>query len=243
MKRDYLSVSALKAFAKSPNHYIAYCNSKFEPTPAMAFGSALHCRTLEPHLFHERYVIQPQLDRRTKEGKDAYSTFLAAQGNRTILTQDQFELVEALYDQLEGHQEVVELLEGCKYEQRVEGKISQVPFVGIVDAVNARSGYVIDLKTCRDASPEQFQKDAYNLGYHLQAAAYRLLTNADRFYWVCVETEMPHNVAVYYQTDKAYELSVIKLVEMITRWKDWDGRPSSYGNEEMIPLDLPNWAK
>lgn len=243
MKRNYLSVSALKAFAKSPNHYIAYCNSQFEPTPAMAFGSAVHCKTLEPHLFNERYAIQPPLDRRTKDGKEAYSAFLAQQGNRTILTPDQAEQVENVCQHLTQHDHAVALFEGCQYEQRVEGKISQVPFVGILDAHNAKSGYVVDLKTCRDASPDQFQKDAHNLGYHLQAAAYRLLTGTDRFYWVCVETDAPYNVAVYMQTDKAYETSVIRLVEMVTRWKDWNGKPMSYGNEEIIALDLPNWAR
>ena len=35
MKRDYLSYSALKAFAKSPNHYLQYVQREFQETNAM----------------------------------------------------------------------------------------------------------------------------------------------------------------------------------------------------------------
>ena len=42
MKRNYLSVSALKAFAKSPNHYLAYVSEGGrKQTPAMLLGAVL----------------------------------------------------------------------------------------------------------------------------------------------------------------------------------------------------------
>ena len=70
MKRDYLSVSALKAFNRSPNHYIQYVSlDKKPPGPAMVFGSAAHCLILEEHDFPNRYAIGPDVDRRTNAGK------------------------------------------------------------------------------------------------------------------------------------------------------------------------------
>jgi hypothetical protein len=81
MKRDYLSYSALKAFAKSPNHYLQYVNREFVETPAMVLGSALHCAVLEPNEYGKRYTIAPKFDRRTKAGKEQAEAWeLAADG-------------------------------------------------------------------------------------------------------------------------------------------------------------------
>jgi len=70
MKRDYLSYSALKAYAKSPNHYLMYVGREFVETPAMVLGSALHCLVLEPQEWSKRYITAPKFDRRTKAGKE-----------------------------------------------------------------------------------------------------------------------------------------------------------------------------
>ena len=68
MKRDYLSVSALKAFNRSPNHYIQYLTGPRKASKAMAFGSALHCAVLEPDEFDSRYALAPKLEKRTPAG-------------------------------------------------------------------------------------------------------------------------------------------------------------------------------
>ena len=241
-KRNYLSVSALKQFAKSPNHYLAYVARKFKPTPAMAFGSALHTMVLEPHLFDERYAVQPDLDKRTKAGKESYATFASSIGNREVLTGAQMYQLNQTHQAVLSNEDATSLLVNCKYEQVIESPIGGVPFKGIVDALNKKSGYAIDVKTCRDASPDQFQRDAYNLGYHLQAAAYCLLTGVDRFYWLCVESDDPHNVAVYMQSKEAQEQSTFRLLELIREWSAWDGKPANYSNEIML-LEYPKWAK
>jgi|DEB0MinimDraft_10_1074344.scaffolds.fasta_scaffold43192_3 exodeoxyribonuclease VIII len=241
-KRNYLSVSALKQFAKSPNHYIAYCNRKFEPTPAMAFGSAVHTMILEPDQFDARYVVAPDVDRRTKLGKEKYAEYQSSIGNRESLSQAQMYQLRKTYDAVCGNEDATALLMNCEYELTVDGTLGQVPFKGIVDALNTKSGYAIDVKTCRDASPEQFGRDAYNLGYHLQASAYRLLTGVDRFYWLCVETDEPYNVALYMQSPDAFEKSSMRLLDLIEQWRKWDGSPATYSDEIML-LDYPKWAK
>ena len=88
-KRSYLSTSALKAFAKSPNHYIEYVNGERKATPAMELGSAIHCAILEPDEWHDRYTIVPKVDRRTKAGKEAWELFQKSSEGKTVLTDEQ----------------------------------------------------------------------------------------------------------------------------------------------------------
>ena len=75
MKRDYLSYSALKAFAKSPNHYLQYVNKEHTETPAMVLGSLTHCLVLEPERFAAKFAVAPKVDRRTNSGKALWAAF------------------------------------------------------------------------------------------------------------------------------------------------------------------------
>lgn len=53
----HLSFSSLKAFGKSPKHFIQYKLEKFEPTPAMKFGTLVHAAILEPDKFDNDFVV------------------------------------------------------------------------------------------------------------------------------------------------------------------------------------------
>ena len=240
MKREYLSCSALKAFATSPNHYIQYVRGTKVATPAMIFGSALHCHVLEPDEFEKRYAVAPQVDRRTKEGKLLFAEFAEkAEGKEVLTAQDYAQILDmdlASMNERTAH----DLIVGChRYEKLKEGEINGVRFKGIADGL--AKGYILDIKTCQDASPEAFERTAYNSFYHEQAAAYRILFGKDRFYWVAMEKNAPHNVSVYMQSEEAFLMARHRLMRLIDAWKEWDGKPRSYSNEVLM-LNLPRWA-
>jgi len=67
------------------------------------------------------------------------------------------------------------------------------------------------------------------------------LFNVDRFYWIAVEKEAPHNVTVYMQSADAAQKSDFYLSELIKKWKAWDGNPKSY-SDFILNLNLPKWA-
>lgn len=78
------------------------------------------------------------------------------------------------------------------------------------DYISTAGNCIPDLKTCRSAHPDKFEKAIENLHYHIRAAYY--LDNAelaglkkDTFVFICVETAPPFLVACYQLCDEAVE--------------------------------------
>lgn len=234
-----LSYSSLKAFAKSPNHYLLYKDRKIKPTPAMQLGSIADCLVLTPEEFERQYSVLPEIDRRTKEGKAIYETFLEDAQGKELVKMETYREAKSIADAVIHHREAMELLQGQK-QVELNGEIHGIEFRGFADAVNSNS--VIDLKTTQDASPSAFQKQAYNLMYHLQCAIYLELSGADNFYWVAVENKAPHNVAIYAPDQDFKDRGQELLYDLCQRFKAWDGIPESY-SQQIELLTLPNWAK
>lgn len=235
---DILSYTSLKAFAKSPNHYLHYKTKKFQPTPAMVIGSIADCLILTPEEFDNRYSVAPKVDRRTKAGKEVWEQFTQV-ANGEHISQDQFDEAQEIANSVLSNKMAMEILEGRK-QVELEGSIHGVKFRGYADAVGV--GRVVDLKTSQDASPDAFKRQAWNLMYHLQAAIYMKLTNAQEFYWVVVENSAPYNVSVYAASKDLILQGEELLQDLCERFKWWDGSPQGY-SENIELLTLPNWVK
>ena len=234
-----LSYSSLKAFAKSPNHYLLYKQRKMKPTPAMQLGSIADCLVLTPDRFERQYSVLPEIDRRTKEGKAIYETFLEDAQGKELVKMETYREAKSIADAVIHHREAMELLQGQK-QVELSGEIHGIEFRGFADAVNSNS--VIDLKTTQDASPGNFQKQAYNLMYHLQCAIYLELSGAHNFFWVAVENRAPHNVAIYAPDQDFKDRGQELLYDLCQRFKAWDGTHESYSQQIEI-LTLPNWSR
>lgn len=238
MKRDYLSYSALKAFAKSPNHYLQYVNKEHTETPAMVLGSLTHCLVLEPEQFAAKFAVAPKVDRRTNSGKALWAAFEHESEGRAVVTEEMYHNAAAITDAVSRNSLAYRILIGKQSEHAIEGEIDGIPFKGIADAMDART--VVDLKTCQDASPEGFRRAASNFSYHLQAAIYLQLTGCQEYYWIAVESAAPYNVSVYRPTPLSIGAASAYLSQLIERFKAWDGKPKGYG-ENIYDLDLPPW--
>ncbi len=238
MKRDYISFSALKAFDKSPNHYLQYVAGDAPKTDAMTFGSAFHCFVLEPDEFDSRYIVLPKMDRRTKEGKAAFESFSAS--GRELISEGDFQAMLRMRDSIMSNSAAVELLEGCAYEQPFQIPFEGTQVKGIVDAWR-KGAFILDLKTCADASPDAFARAAHLSMYHEQAALYQMACRESRFYWVAIENVAPYNCAVYIQSERAYEMAYKRAKAIVRRFVEWDGKPAAYFNG-CGTLDLPRWA-
>ncbi len=233
-----LSYSSLKAFGKSPNHYLQYINREQVTTPAMIKGSAFHCLTLEPLKFNEQYAVAPKVDRRTKAGKETWANFSSENEAKEIITTQDYHDIVKMSEGFYGYEHSASLITN-EVEEHIKGKIEGLEFHGYADIVG--DYFIADLKSCQDASPDKFMRDAFNYDYDLQAAIYLELTKKDRYYVIPIESSAPYNVAVYEMSQEMIEAGRKKLFQLIEKFKEWDGMPETY-SQKIELLTLPAWA-
>jgi hypothetical protein len=212
MKTEHiLSKSRLDLINKAPSlykrKYIDGVNEQLE-TPALVLGKALHCRVFEPAEWGRRYTIAPDIDRRTKEGKERWAEFQQKSEGLTVVTREQDDAIERMNSAVYKHPAAAYLL-GLKGTSEIMvnwvDEVSGIPCRGIFDRLTT-SAIIMDLKTTDDASPKGFARSCHKYRYYVQAAfymdgferAYNQL--CEGFFFIAVEKSEPHLVAVYYLT-------------------------------------------
>lgn len=249
-----LSASKLKTIISgTPRDYWAKHvdpdRAEFKPTDAMRQGSLVDCLITEPAEYSTRYLVAPQCDRRTKEGKAIWSEFQAGAEGREVIARDwednALRIVEALMRDPDAapllrdgqgqdphfwHDSLMEV--DCRYKPDVE---------------HPDRGILVDLKKARSASPRMFAAQAYSLAYDLQMAHYSAGW-ADRYgepphthILIAYEWQWPHNISVNVLSPDLIEEGYRRREEAIVavkRCMEADQWPS-WGTVEM---DVPRWA-
>jgi len=212
-----ISRSKLMLLDKSPYHFWYETMSglavKSDATPAMNIGSAFHTMLLEPAKFQQEFAVMPNLDRRTKGGKEMYEEFLTHAEGKIILTADQFSKVSKMVDLISKHEIVTTLLDEAVYEQSIywTDKETGLQFKTRPDIWSSKM--VVDLKTTNDASAYSFMRSALVYGYYLQAGMAHEACKAigkpfDMFVILACEKEEPHVPAIYIMKDEALQFGI-----------------------------------
>lgn len=248
---DAASNSRLSRLLRSPRHLRAYLDEPQEDTPALLIGRATHAAVLEPDVFASGFVCAPEVDRRTKAGKEEWAAFCDANAGREVLSPADHALCLALRRAVQAHPAASTLLghagdievsgvwtdhaSGCRCKLRADKLCGSV-------------GVVVDLKTTQDAGSESFTRSIFSLGYHRQAAMYidGLRANGldvEHFVFVAVEKTPPYGVAVYRLTDEAIDAGRKQLRSLLAtyRWcterDEWPGY-----SDDIQDISLPRWA-
>jgi hypothetical protein len=242
-----VSKSDLFLLSRSPKHYQQHKATPTQPTPTRGLGTALHVKVLEPAAFSARFLRHNQ-GRRTK----AFQECIEENPGFTVLTAEEYDTVSAMADAVIAHPLAGPLFTGGIAERSF---FYHDPVTGILcktrpDYYREADGFVVDLKSTVNASPEAFTRTAYNLMYHMQASmmevGIRTVTgrNPRNIFFVAVENEAPYAVAVYMadheflgagysRTQKA--LRVYAECRSKNRWP-------GYSDDNVLPLGLPAWA-
>jgi len=248
-----ISSSMIKTYLKSPALYeasfITKTIEKNDPTPAMILGTAVHTAILEPDLFAENYVQAPEINRRTKEGKALFAEFELANEGKTVLKPEEMDKIMSMTQSMLDHR-LSKMLDNTINELSV---VSTDPNTELLlkcrpDALHQE--YCLDVKTCKDGSPEGFQKAIFNFGYHISAAYYLKVLNlagisCGSFIFACVENSAPY-LCSFYELDQE---SLAIGTEEVNRALQGIVEASAFGdypgyNQDMItPISIPNWAK
>jgi len=204
--------STLKHFERSAAH-ARYAMMNPTESAATLLGSAVHTAILEPETFEERYVVAPQLDLRTKEGKALWSALEDERPNAIRLRDKEGALCQVLGRAAWAHPLAAQLLNAKGHSEATI--VWDDPATGLrckarFDRFCMFGGHstIVDVKTTVDASRVGFSAQVARLGYHVQAAHY--LAGADvlspvarRFIFLAIEKAPPHAVALY-ELDDAF---------------------------------------
>lgn len=210
-----LSFTSLNKLQKSPRHFMEHYTKPFVPSASMVFGSLVHCLVLEPEMFGKRYKIAPNLDRRTKKGKDAWNAFRSSLEGFTIITPKDYDEALQAIEGLKKCKPAVSLLRHCaEMEKKIRFKYKGLTISGIVDGLNP--DFRLDLKTTQDASPKAFKWSARKYCYNLQGAIYTY-ENQEPFYIIALEKS--GNCAVYELSKSLLEQGRVLFENLVTKYK------------------------
>jgi hypothetical protein len=251
--KSIVSKSALDIFARTPAHYHATLDAPPRiATEPMKIGSAFHVLTLEPDLFNQKVIIQPDFgpmqSSTNRKIRDAWIKDEAA--GRTIIKEDDFTLIQHMANAVRRHPAARKLMRDGEAEVTALWTDSEtgLPCKCRADWLAQMHGVYIDLKSALDASPHYFARAAADQRYHVQDAFYSCgfgenNAHIDHFVFIAVEKEPPYAVGVY-QLDETAKLKGEELyMDELRRLRDCinsDVWPA-YG-DGVQDLALPFWA-
>lgn len=147
-------------------------------TPAMALGSLCHVAVLEAHLLESDHAVAPDVDRRTKAGKEEWARFLEEDAfERTVVTAEQMRIAKAAAAAVKQREEVYGLLRAGKREVSyfVDHPDLPLQLKARVDFEGATKGHgpiLLDVKTTRDLGDRFLERRLVDGGYAPQLAHY-----------------------------------------------------------------------
>lgn len=174
----YMSNTGLGYMAECPAKCEWWLNGgKREETAPLLIGRAMHCAILEWLRFQKLYAIGPDVDLRTKVGKDTWADFEAANPGKEFLRSKDGAEVIAMRDAAHRNPEVEKILEQPgRAEVSIvwDDEVTGVRCKGRLDWFTSIDGYSanVDLKFVAGASPREFSNAVASYGWHRQAAMY-----------------------------------------------------------------------
>ena len=203
-------------------------------------GRLQHCLFLEPHVFADEFVVAPNIDRRTKVGKEEYAEFIENVGNRTVVNQ-------AMVDECQARVEVLDALrpkEGDRTELTIVFDYYGHKCKSRLDMVSNNT--IIDLKTCRSASPRSFIQSVRSYGYYQQGAFYLTAgqcagLDVDKFQFLAIQKAQPYPYVVYELTPESIAYGSAQnqqAIDLMMHCKEHDIYTPYNLHNKIVPIEL-----
>lgn len=216
--KTHISASGLKMiYKKSVYHYL---NQKPFSSSAMNLGSAIHTTLLEPQNFDKEFFRMPKIDLRTKDGKEQKKELLKIAEDRILLKDSEIETIDGIKENFTNN-ELAQFYSKGEIESSYFGELYGVKVRVRPDCFNSLLGFISDVKSCQDNSPQAFKRDCYKYNYPLQAVCYSKMLNIDPRYFkfIAVETNYPFSCQVYSLSDDMISFGEASLKKSLSDWK------------------------
>lgn len=243
-----VSITYLKEIARSPAHFKELVANPIIPSADMKLGTAFHAALLEPESF-KNYAVAPEIDKRTKAGKQAWEEFVKENSGKETMEKEDYETVLKMVESVSNHPTAKKLLTGGKAEQSVFWKcpVTDVLCKCRPDYLIEKKGIIVDIKTTYDASEYAFKRSIAKFQYHLQSAFYlegvginigKVLSD---FVHVVVEKTPPFAVGIYVLDDASIaeaSKEIKRLLEIYSnclKTNSWPSYPEVIQNVTIPP--------
>lgn len=248
--QEYVSSTMLKTLAHSPAHLRHMLdNPSAKDTDALRCGRAIHCAILDgPQEFVRQYRVKKKANWATVAGKSEKAAMLA--DRVTPLTVDEHAMVMGILRAFESHPEIMNMIDdNPQFEQTILWRDEETGLLCRAKPDVFGGNFMVDLKSARDARPAKFNRQFFDLGYHIQAAhyaaAWKAITGwdtADDLYFVffAAEKTPPFGNLLYHVPYEVTRYGMKERRELMLKYKDcvdkneWPG----YGHE-IHELTLP----
>ena len=248
-KREFLSASSIKTLLKNPYEFLHPIRIE---SKAFSIGSATHSLILEPQKFNDEFVVAPDINKRTKAGREEFALFEKENANKCVLSKEDYKTSKNMSDAVLATPEVRNILQNgiaeCSFFSEIDGiKVKCRP-----DYYREDIGLVLDVKTVQDASPDSFIRDVANFGYYIQAQFYMdtlksLGYPAKKFLFLVVEKKEPHMVGLYELDVTSLEFGRDEYMRAFSIYKEIDKYKSpiykdTVDKSVVQTLTLPNYV-
>lgn len=245
-----VSNSSLGWFLKSPAYYKMRMDTDFqEVTPALTFGSVVHCLVLEPENF-DRDFWTMNIEARPEISKGMTSKLNKAwkqqkemeHSSQSLIAEEDLRHAEKVARSLEKEAGSLIRAGGNVFEKSLMWEKDGVKMKAKVDISNDM--FLADLKTSVTSDPWKWQRKAYyDFNYHRQAAVYLdgdaggIYTGEKEFYFIVVEKSAPYLVSVHHVSPTKIGQGMTQYNELIKRLK-WCQKNDKWPHYE---LDVYEW--
>lgn len=212
---DEASASGMKQILRSPAHFAYWCANPDDDkeSAALTFGRAFHCAVLEPDVFASSYVVLPgdapqkptaamlnakKPSPESLQRQEWWREWGEANRGKCELKAADYDRAQRMADSVRAHPVAAGLLVGGEREVtfRWQDEQSGIACKARADLYLAGE-YLMDLKSCRDASPEGFARAVASYLYDLQCQHYvnGIQSAGDAIRWfvfLAVESEAPY---------------------------------------------------
>lgn len=227
-----------------------------ESTPALDFGNAAHCWVLENGTFEARYHVLPEgfnAGQTKKQAEAIAERDAAVAAGKMLVKADDLETIKAMAESVRRHPLARHAFVAGEPEVSLfwhdeeigidcRARLDWLPH-------NPSAGIFPDLKSTKDAKPDELMKDMWNHHYFLRAAWYEdglraLGFDGARYLPIFVDKSPPHEVVPVWPSEAALSWGRILMkraravVAHCTRAGHWPGY-----TDDAITLGIPYWAE
>lgn len=188
----------------TPEKYRYYKDNPQPATDALIFGQALHMSVLQPEIYADNFAVMPDVDRRTKTGKQIWEQFAAENEGKTFISANFQNKIDDMTAKLNSDPFASKLLSGERekpyfWTDEMTGEQCKCR----VDCITQMGGttYIVDIKTAENAASDEFTRKSIKYGYPMQAAMYsegvkKATGTSCNFVFVIIEKEPPYAVNI-----------------------------------------------